>query len=94
MDKRFIIAGKSTKNNIVRLVDKTGLKIFLYDAVITRECVTNFAIVDLNKLDEIPLSSILDITSYCQFVPIQIKALYYIGKYDIIKDLIVKYLSK
>lgn len=92
--KRFIIAGRGIKDNVFRLVNRTELKIFLYDAVITRECVTNFIVVDLNKLDEIPLSVILDITSYCNYDPMNIKTLYYIGDYNAIKDLIIKYMAK
>lgn len=90
MEKRFIVAAK----NNVRLVDKTGLKIFLYDAVITREYSTNFTVIDLNKLDEVPLSVILDITSYCNYESINIVAMYYMDDYDTIKDLIVKHMSK
>lgn len=90
MEKRFIVAAKDN----VRLVDKTGLKIFLYDAVITREYSTNFTVIDLNKLDEVPLSVILDITSYCNYESINIIAMYYMDDYDTIKDLIVKHMSK
>lgn len=90
MEKRFIVAAKDN----VRLVDKTGLKIFLYDAVITREYSTNFSVIDLNKLDEVPLSVILDITSYCNYKSINIIAMYYMDDYDTIKDLIVKHMSK
>lgn len=90
MEKRFIVAAKDN----VRLVDKTGLKIFLYDAVITREYSTNFTVIDLNKLDKVPLSVILDITSYCNYESINIIAMYYMDDYDTIKDLIVKHMSK
>lgn len=90
MEKRFIVAAKDN----VRLVDKTGLKIFLYDAVITREYSTNFTVIDLNKLDEVPLSVILDITSYCNYESINIIVMYYMDDYDTIKDLIVKHMSK
>lgn len=86
MEKRFIVAAKDN----VRLV----VKIFLYDAVITREYSTNFTVIDLNKLDEVPLSVILDITSYCNYESINIIAMYYMDDYDTIKDLIVKHMSK
>lgn len=90
MEKRFIVAAKDN----VRLVDKTGLKIFLYDAVITREYSTNFTVIDLNKLNEVSLSVILDITSYCNYESTNIIAMYYMDDYDTIKDLIVKHMSK
>lgn len=90
MEKRFIVAAKDT----VRLVDKTELKIFLYDAVITHEYSTNFTVIDLDKLDEVPLSVILDITSYCNYESINIITMYYMDDYDTIKDLIVKHMAK
>lgn len=90
MEKRFIVASKDN----IHLVDKTELKIFLYDAVITRECSTNFIVIDLDKLDEVPLNVILDITSYCNYDPTFITMLYYINKYDAIKKFIIKYMAK
>lgn len=60
----------------------------------TCECYTNFTVIDLDKLDEVPLSVILDITSYCNYESINIITMYYMNDYDIIKDLIVKHMAK
>lgn len=90
MEKRFLIYNKED----FHLVTFIELRNFFYINVLTNESDTNFTVVDLNKLDELTFKDIIKITSYCQFDPTQIAGLYYIGKYDIIKDLIVKYMTK
>ena len=83
MKKRFIIS----YSNKVLLLNEKQLKDFLTIAVINNKDITNFTMIDLDKIDNTPLSNILNITSkVCS--PIIIADLYCNNNFKAIKSIL------
>ena len=81
--ERFIIS----YNDKVLLLNEEELKNFLTIAVINNKDVTNFTMIDLNKIDNTPLSNILNITSkVCS--PVIVADLYCNSNFKAIKSIL------
>lgn len=74
-------------SNKVLLLNEEQLKNFLTVAVINNKDITNFTMIDLDKIDNTPLSNILNITSkVCS--PIIVADLYCNNNFKAIKSIL------
>ena len=74
-------------SNKILLLNEEQLKNFLTVAVINNKDITNFTMIDLDKIDNTPLSNILNITSkVCS--PIIVADLYCNNNFKAIKSIL------